>query len=474
LPLSGNKSLHLGGPSGAASGASTQASRSLNGLAVVGKVPNIAHSYAVPIVLALIAAANCILFSYFVEKASIRVPIYDLLDWLQFFGAHQQTGDWLDYLWTPHGQHRIVLARALVALDVRWLGGHGTAFVLFGIVLLLAAAAALCWEIVNSDLSRVWKLSAIAISILLLTPVHTVVMLGMPAMSPYLQTSAFALLSLMLLDGMAEQDGYSPHRTAAAIIAACFAAFGVSAGLVIWPVLLWSGWRGKLGWPWIATIACIGGLFTAVYLYKLPLESVSAPLRPASLLHSFDYAIRFLGLPWAHLRALIWPARLIGLTMFCVGGFALASESLAPRPSSRLRRFALGLVLFSFLVAGSAALARVDAAPDREMPIRYSEFTMLAQLGLLLWALDLLHRFWRRATRPFLQWLVVGIAFVWLCQQLVAGQYAEAEASRYNDAWSRFVAGEWTPDMLHYVYPNREHAEAGLAKLRSTGLYRGP
>jgi hypothetical protein len=431
-------------------------------------------SYTFSIIFAAFAAANCALFLYFMEKASIRVPVYDYLDWLQLYGGHAQGGDWLGYLWTPHNEHRIALSRALLALDVKWLGGGGTAFVISGLLLLLAMMAMISREIMNSDLLTTWKFAAISISILLLTPVYTVDDLGMPAMSPYLQTSAFALFALALLDGAAEQDRLSPYRMAAAIMAACLAAFGVSVGLVIWPVLLWSAWRGGLRWPWIVGIACVGGLFTAIYLRNLPLQSVSTSIDSTRLVHGFDYAIQFLGLPWSHLHALLWPARLIGFFILCIGSFALISETLAPRPSNRLPRLGVGLILFSFLVAGSAVLARLDTITDHEMPIRYGMFVVLAQLGLLLWSLGFLQRFWLLVRWPSLQWVIVGLSVVWLCQQVVAGQYAVAEANRYNDAWSRFLAGEWTPDMLHYVYPDREHAELGLANLRKMGIYRGP
>jgi hypothetical protein len=409
------------------------------------------------------------------EAASIRVPVYDLLDWLQFYGVHAQAGNWLAYLWTPHNEHRIVLSRALLALDVRWLGGHGTAFVLSGLLLLVAMAVAVSREILKSSLSIAWKLSAIALSILLLTPAHAVVTLGMPAASVYMQTSAFSLLALALLEEpAADKSRFSWLRRIAAITAACLSAFGVSPGLLIWPVMLWSAWRGKARGPWIATLGCIGGLFIALYLWNLPLHSVSGAVESFSLLQSFDYGIRFLGLPWSHLHALVWPGRGIGFAVLCLGGFALIAETFAPRPSNRLHSFGLGLVLFAFLVAGSAALARANVAEAREMPIRYGMFVILAQIGLLLWALDLLQRAWRRTPRPALQWLVVALVVIWLCQQVVAGRYAVIEAHRYNDAWSRFVTGAWTPDMEHYVYPDRQRAETGLANLRRMGLYRGP
>src|ERR1700758_4811234 len=102
---------------------------------------------AFTIAVALIAAANSILFLYFVEKASIRVPVVDLLDWLQFYGERSKDGDWLGYLWTPHNEHRMVFSRILLALDVKSLDGQGEAFAVSGFVLLLGVAAIICWEI---------------------------------------------------------------------------------------------------------------------------------------------------------------------------------------------------------------------------------------------------------------------------------------------------------------------------------------
>jgi len=429
------------------------------------------RSRAFRVVLMLIALTNCAIFLYFAEAASIRVPVVDQFSWLLFYGEHAKAGHWLAYLWTPHNEHRIVLARLMLALDVRWFAGEGTAFFVSGLILLLAAAAAVCREIAKSDLAPSWKPAAIAIAILLLFPAHIVTTLGMPAMSPYLQTSSFALFSLVLLDGAAERDRLVNCRRAMALVAACLAAFGVSAGLVIWPVLLWAAWRGRMPRVWIAAIACVGTTFAAVYLWKLPLNSVDSPFDFSLVIPSFDYAIRFLGLPWSHLHALVWPARLIGLTVLGLGCFALVQDALAGGSPGRLHRLGLGLVLFAFLIAGSAVLARLDAAADREMPIRYGIFVVLAQLGLFLWSLGFLQRYWRPADGGGAQWLIVALCAVWLGQQAIAGEYAVAEAHRYNDAWSRFAAGEWTPDMLHYVFPDRQQAVDGLAALRKMRLY---
>jgi hypothetical protein len=425
------------------------------------------------IALATIAAVYCALFLYFVERASIRVPVYDLLDWLQFYGDRLQANDWFGYLWTPHNEHRIAWSRILLAIDVRWFGGGGTAFVLFGLLLLLAMAAAVSREILRSDISMPWKAAAIPLALLLLTPADTVVMIGMPAMSVFLHTSAFALFSLVLLDGADEQGPHSNHRRAAAIVAACLAAFGVSGGLLIWPVLMWSAWRGGLGGIWIACIACFGGLFIALYLSGLPSPPVSASFDIGRLVRSLDYAIRFLGLPWSHMSQLVWPARFVGTGILCVGGFLVINESLSTRPATRLKRIGLALVLFAMLLAAAAALARVDIAPDREMPIRYGMFVVLAHMGLLLCSLGFLEPLWHGAYRRSIQWLTLAISIALLGQQLVIGAFAIREADRYKEAWSRFVAGDWTPDMLQYVYPDRDRALAGLAYLRKIQISHG-
>jgi hypothetical protein len=435
------------------------------------KVDLVGRPRALTIVLMLMAAANGAIFLYFAERASIRVPVLDLLYWLKFYGEQARAGHWLTYIWTPANEHRIVLSRIILALDVRWFGGGGTVFFASGLLLLLAELAVVSREIAKSDLAPSWKPVAIPLALLLLAPAHIVTTLGMPAMSVYLQTGSFALFALVLLGGAAEAGRFANWRRAMAPIAACLAAFGLSTGLLMWPVLLWAAWRGQLRWGWIAAIGGVGSVFIAVYLWKLPLRVDHRSLDLGHLAVSFDYVIRFLGLPWSHLHALVWPARAVGCAVLCLGCFALVTDAIAGGSPSRLHRLGLGLVLFCLLAAGSAALVRVDTDTGREMPIRYGMFVVLAQLGLFLWSLEFLQRYWQPADGGVAQWLIVALCAIWLCQQVIVGEYAVRQAQRYNDAWRRFVAGEWTPDMVHYVFPDREGALAGLASLRKLGLY---
>jgi hypothetical protein len=201
------------------------------------------QKHAFTIALVLIAAVNSILFIYFVEKASIRVPVVDLLDWLRLYAERSKDGDWLGYLWTPHNEHHMVFSRILLALDIRWFGNQGEAFAASGFVLLLGMAATICWKIMQSDLLISWKLTAIPIAVLLLTSANTAVMIGMQTMGGFLQASSFGVFALALLDGATEQDHFSKYRRTAAIVCACLAAFGDSGGLLIWPAVMWSAWK---------------------------------------------------------------------------------------------------------------------------------------------------------------------------------------------------------------------------------------
>ena len=92
------------------------------------------------------------------------------------------------------------------------------------------------------------------------------------------------------------------------------------------------------------------------------------------------------------MHQLVWPARLIGAGILCIGGVLVINDSLFAYPNTPLKRVGLSLILFTLLVTISAALARVDFAEDREMPIRYGMVVLLAHLGLLLWSLDFLER----------------------------------------------------------------------------------
>jgi hypothetical protein len=422
--------------------------------------PPAARFAAFPVVgIASLAAVYCAAFAYFVEQAPIRVAVYDLLDWLRFYSERIEAGDWLGYFWTPHNEHRIVISRILLLIDLRFLRGHGSAFAIFNALLLTGIVAAISRLVLSSTGFTRFGIVALSFALMLSLPAHIATTISMPAMGVFLHTSAFSLISLLLVDA---KPGYATRF--GAILTACVASLGVSGGLLIWPVMAWLSWRRSQGWFWVAILGC-GICFGMFYLHGAPSPHADI-MSIAQIPDVLDYAIRFLGLPWSHMHTLVWPARAVGLTLLFLGLHLVVRDTLTKPKIMRMQRIGLALLLFVLLIAFAAGAARSDVATDREMPIRYAGFIWLGHLGLLLYVLPGMHRLWHGTAQPLIQLGAIAIASFLLAQQLAVGLSLKREAARYNDAWAQFLRGDWTPDMTHYVYPEADRARETLAYLR--------
>jgi hypothetical protein len=424
--------------------------------------------------LALIATAYLALFGYFIGATAIRVPVYDLLGWIMHYADFWLRGDWWGYLWIAHNEHRILFSRLLLLADIAWLRGTTLPFLIFGLLCLAAMIAALVIEVGKAAASQSLVAALTLMVPLLLATSYIVVDCTMPALGVYVQTAAFATLALVLLDGAGEGGRYADLRRCLAMLAGLAAGFGIAAGLLIWPVLLWAAWRGGLGRIWLVAVALLGAGFIAVYVPGLHSHGRLGSLDPLRLLRMLDYAIRFLGLPWSHAAGLVWPARLAGAAILAAGLFALLRRGLWGARPGRLERLAIGMLLFALLIAALAGVGRVDIATDRAMPIRYSIFTAMAQLGLLFLAVPWLDRAWARpARRRAIQAAILALALVLLGQQLVAGRAGAAVAAQYAEAYRKFASGLWTPEMVQFVNPDRAAAERGQAVVTRLAIYQG-
>lgn len=413
------------------------------------------------LLLAGTALISCAIFFYFVDETSIRIPVYDMLDWLQFYDQRTRADDWVGYLWAPHNEHRMVFTRALIAIDMRFLDGQGTAFVIFD-TLLWAGMILTVWRVIVSAGGQLsFTISACSVALMLLAPTYVVTTISIPVMGPFIQTSSFVLFSIVLVSR--QQRGGCGLRCSAAILCACLSSFGVSAGLLVWPVLTWSAWRNRLGPSWTGIIAGAGVIFVWLYLWKMPARTYQSLFNLENFVASVDYGIRFLGLPWSHAAELVWPARLVGAMLLVLGILIVLRQSVVKNGTTP-QRIGAALILFTFLCAGAAAISRVDIPGPTS--VRYAMFVVLAHLGLFLFALPYLEKMWEYGKSRWCLVAAIVLSGGWLAHQMLVGRMAMRETGHYNDAWARFIAGEWTPDMIYYVYPDREQAIAKLAYLR--------
>jgi hypothetical protein len=328
--------------------------------------------------------------------------------------------------------------------------------------LLLAVILGLALRIWRGLASPLLKKAGLCLLVFTLLPANLVVMCTMPVMGGFVHTCTFAVFALLL------SDNDSLTKRAAAVIAG----FGVAGGLFIWPVLAFTAWRSGARRAWLAVIGGVGLVIWAAYLRGLPSQPGLLALDLSRMIAMLDFVIRFLGLPWSHAAALVWPGRVIGALVLTAGCHLVLTDAVSGRRKPGFERVGLGMILFAFMVAAAAALARLDTAPDREMPVRYGMIVALAHAGILLAALPWLDRLieGRHAAAAKIAILLVATAL--LAQQVMVGRAAVFQAGLYSDAWQRFSAGAWTPDMAHFVYPDRARAEKILAYMKSQHIYR--
>ncbi len=216
-------------------------------------------------VLAFATLVHVGLFCIFLYKTIVRVPVLDQLDWVLAYGQTWQAGDWWSYLWQPHNEHRLLVTRLLLVGDIVWFGASNTVFVIFGVLALAAIVRVLLAEVWSSDLRGEPRALLLAAVVFILTASHLAVLVSVAVIGCQLHTVCFVVLALVLLDGTGERR-HPAFRRALAVVFAVLAPFGVAAGLLVWPVMLWTAWRASLGWRWFATIAAIGGMAWMVYL----------------------------------------------------------------------------------------------------------------------------------------------------------------------------------------------------------------
>jgi hypothetical protein len=396
------------------------------------------------VIVALVAITSLylILFGYFIGATALRVPVFDVIYWVTHYIDHWLTGDWWGYLWADHNGHRLMWSRLLMIATLRWPGGSVMPFILFGIACFVVMIGAIVLEVRGADLPAAPRLAIMLLVVLLLATTFNGIDCGAPQLGVYLHTCAFAILALVLWDGKGEGGRYAHARRIGAIAAGILAGFGVSGGLLIWPVLCWAAWRGGLRWRWIAPLLFIGLPFGLFYVHGVKPTPLVSTFDGSTLLRIADYLLRFFGLPWSHSSALVNPGRFIGLATIGCGAYAILRFGIFGAPRSRLERIATGLLLFSFMTAIVIVMGRLNTAPDREMPIRYALFTSLAQVGLLLFAAPSFARAWAGRASPLLQGAVLIGALLFLGQQVVAGRAGVEGVRQYTAAYRADEAGQ--------------------------------
>ena len=389
----------------------------------------------IALTISVIAAVHFVLFGYFLYQTAITSPISDMFtyiaDYLRFRAGRVGL---LSYLWEPHGEHRLLWTRLVTWADVELLHTRGFAF-MAAATASIAATATLVWHRLRRAEPTPAASLALLAPMLILTSANSVDC-SVPINTTYPITIFFASSSIVLFAVAQARDRHAGLQRGAAIAAAIGAGFATAAGLLVWPILIWIGWRGRAPYRWLAAVAGIGCVYVIFYLHDLPPYGLAPALEmdAQSFLSAqhvwklLDYFVGFLGLPWTRAPALAVPGRVIGVALLLAGLSAIAVASFSDRLAKPLDRTAVALIM---LALGSAAFAAVGRSElVSEIPVRYTMFTSMLHVGLLFLLLP-------RCVRPFatargqllLNVSALVFAAVLLIQQGMVGRIAERTAA---------------------------------------------
>jgi hypothetical protein len=422
------------------------------------------------LVLPLSGLLQIVLFSACLVRSAILRPFGDMISWIDAYLQARDSGQWLAYLWMPHNEHHLLLIRALTALDVGWLHASGLPFV----VAATASLMLIAWLVltaVRGDAAFAPPRRALAwLGPMVLLNNAAVADCAISINAVYPMALVFIVATVFLFDAQAEHTRHTSTRRALAFLTATLAGLCNGVGMVAWPVLLWSAWRGKARPGWLLTIALLGLAYGAIYLQGLPTAGharLSEMFVFPHLAKMANYLLAYLGLPLSRAPGLQLPGRLFGALLLAACLLVVMRDAIAPRQPGRLHRLGIGLILAGLAAASLAVAGRVDLTENVAVPLRYVVMLAPLHIGLLMVALPWLAN--RAVTAQQQARLLAGAcacaAFL-LIFQVLAGRTVIAASDAILATLDRYDAGLREPGMTHVLFPDLAVADRVLKEVR--------
>jgi len=417
-----------------------------------------------------IAFVQLVLFLYYVKMTTVFGLFYDMADWLLDYARYLGDGDLAGYLWSPHYEHRLAITRLVLLADIKLFGGVSYPFVGVSLCCVAFVATALL-SAVNSGVSAEIPSRIVTFLIIMLIFNPAVgVACSVPIYDNYPHAIGLAAAALYFFDGEDTHGRGRPFRRALALFAAAGSGLGSAVGLLIWPILLWAAWRGRLAGRWIAATTVCGGTYIVLYVHGYSLAQFDASLAHADIFWSVahlrkipQYFLLYMGLPWSHDPRLLLPGEMLGGLMTLLIAAVIIRRGITGPPGGLRERTEVGLLIF---VLGTAVLASfgrsdiVDLSGKIYAPIKYTVFLSVGHASLAATALPWIARWWelpeRRRALQLASLLLGGLL---VAQQIGMGEAAAAKAASVNATIARFMVGQRDDDMSRGII----HLAGGIA-----------
>lgn len=422
--------------------------------------------------LVLAALAQFALFTAVLGRTMIREPVGDMFGWIDDYLRLKSAGGVLAYLWAPHNEHHIPLIRILTALDMSAFRGNEVVFVLVATISLLAAAALIFLEL-RRDRSLVASPGSLAVVGAMLVLTATAALdCALPVFGSYPMTLFFVVAALILFDGETERTRITNAKRGLALFTAVLAALANGVGLIVWPALLWTAWRGAAARSWLFAIAAVGAGYFFIYTRGVTPVGAGNPHHIFDLSHlwkMFEYFLTYLALPLSRERSFAILTRALGAVLLCMAVIVILRDALSPRPPTRLQRIAAGLIIAGLASGLLAAVGRVDIDAEVKVPVRYALLVSPLQIGLLatMWP-------WlaRRAVmlRREAAMLTATVALCWalVAAQVVEGLSAVAVSDEIRTTVEHSNGAEAGPGMVQVGFPDPAVIQRVRSALRAS------
>jgi hypothetical protein len=245
----------------------------------------------------LVAAAHVLIVVVCAVRARLPVPLADHHDWIARTFAPIGPG----CLWEPHNAQRIVWARLLAFIDVRFFSGQTFSFLVAPLALAFGAAVAVALTVRRSGGRSAAATVLATLAFATLCEATLASDTAWPAFSVYVFGAGFAALAFVAFERGFDGRGRTVFLVAA-LACGIGAGFGNAAGLLVWPTLAVSMARRHRTRPAAYAVLAAGFGFALACTFGLGAPVGSAPpvrvADPANLLKAGAYFLEFLALPF--------------------------------------------------------------------------------------------------------------------------------------------------------------------------------
>lgn len=307
-------------------------------------------------------------------------------------------GSWtLHDFWVPYGgSHRLTLPQLVFVTDLHWLQGSNflTLTVSLGCqFLILGLVAYRCRQAYPDAAHILWL--ALSIAMVTLFSATQLYNLNYSISSQWFMATASSALALFIAS-TPPTAACSQWRIWLVIPIGILATISNSAGILLWPVLVWTLWIGRYPLRTMVTIALAGAIMIALYLYGmeagLPSRQADSTLTQWLVgmgLYSLVFVTGYLASPLSR----HWPAIASLLALGIL--IALLIDAWRQRPSQQqdksLRVMLAGMAAHAALIAFTAGLGRT-IYPGMQTTERYQTGALFFWLAAALAALALAQR----------------------------------------------------------------------------------